>query len=80
MAWAIKKFYVTMKRGDKTAWLAGPYDTHIEAIDKVQLATLIANDVDPRSHWDAFGTSSIERYTNDHPQGVLNERMKLAIV
>ena len=66
-----KKYYVTMIRGDRVARLAGPFDTHEEALAHVDQARKVANEVDPRSHWDAFGTSGIE--SDNHAPGVLNK-------
>lgn len=61
-------YYVTLRRecrGDtKTAWLLGPFDEHDRAKEAVREATAKAEDIDPRCHWDARGTSSI---TSDQP-------------
>jgi len=46
-------FYVTMVRGASRAWLAGPFDMHAEAVQK------LACDNDPFHCFDAFGTSSL---------------------
>lgn len=56
----MKGFYVTMKRDTRTAWLLGPFAEHQNALAAVDAARKKANEVDPRSFWDAFGTSSIE--------------------
>ncbi|NNM65709.1 MAG: hypothetical protein HKL99_14090 [Burkholderiales bacterium] len=72
------KFYVTMIRSGtppKVARLAGPFDHHEDAIALVVRARAVAQEVDPRSAWDAFGTSGIE--SDNHRPGVLNERLGL---
>lgn len=73
-----KKFYVTMIRrisnnSQRVAKLAGPYDTHEEALSKVDQARTIAYDIDPRSHWDSFGTSAITAAV--HTPGTINHLM-----
>lgn len=37
--------------------LAGPYGTHAAALAQVRKVTRMANDVDPRAVWYAFGTA-----------------------
>ena len=66
-------YYVTMKRDTRTAWLLGPYDTHAEALDNIERGRRLAQDVDPFTDFDAFGTSSI---TSDGRlrAGILNGR------
>lgn len=75
MAWAIRRYYVTVKRDVRTGWLAGPYETHQEALDKVDVVSAIARKLDPWCDFDAFGTSSIERFVNVFPVGVLNSHL-----
>lgn len=65
-------FYVTMKRGARTAWLLGPYATHEEALGKVPAAKVLAGLADPGAHFDAFGTSRVKGAVR--PPGVLNAR------
>lgn len=81
----MKAFYVTMKRetqrhGTKTAWLLGPYATHEEALELVHTARGLAEEVDPRCVWDAFGTSSITMDVGglgEFPQGKLNAAVEM---
>lgn len=69
-------FYCTMIRGDKVAWLVGPFDTKEAAEAKVPAARNAAYDVDPRSHFDAFGVTRLERPDDRMlPRGVLNDRL-----
>ena len=76
-----KKFYVTMIREpgprQKVARLAGPFDTHEEALSHVDEARRHAIDADGFAAFDAFGTSGIE--ADDHKPGVLNERLGIGV-
>lgn len=68
-------YYVTLQResrqGVKTAWLLGPFAEHDAAKAAVREAHDKAQEIDPRTFWDSFGTSSI---TSEHalPPGKLN--------
>lgn len=70
-----KRYYVTMRReirdGFKTAWLLGPYINHETALANVTRARIEANEIDPRSAFDAFGTSA--RTAESHPWGILTK-------
>lgn len=69
-----RKYYVTIAReGRGVAKLAGPFDTHDEAKGNVERARKMAEELDPRAAFDAFGTSGIE--ADEHKPGVLNERL-----
>lgn len=63
-------FYVTVKDGSRTGWLLGPFDTHEEALKKVNTARTIAEAKDPRAVFYAFGTA--KRTGRQHPAGILN--------
>jgi hypothetical protein len=52
-------FYVTMKRGSRTAWLLGPHDSKAEAEARVPVARRLARDVDPFTAFDAFGVTRV---------------------
>lgn len=54
-----KEYYVTMRRGIRTAWLAGPYDTHQSALDNVQEVKERAITGNAWHDFDAFGTASM---------------------
>lgn len=64
-------YYVSLKRGTRTALLAGPFSTHTEALATVRRAADEAERVDPRAFWDAHGTCSLPRSTAN-PYGKLN--------
>lgn len=77
----MKGYYVTLQRGSKTAWLLGPFKDHQRAKDAVAEAVTVANGLDPRSHFDPFGTSSIDR--EDYatlPPGKLNSILAHLVV
>lgn len=72
-------YYVSLRReasGGKyhTSLLAGPFETHTEAIAMVYRAKEEAYIVDMRTHWDAHGTCSLPRAAAN-PSGKLNERL-----
>lgn len=79
MAVRSKKYYVTMIRdpgkNQRVARLAGPFDTHEEALSHVDAAKEYAYEVDPKSAFDAFGTSGVE--SDNHKPGVLNEHLEI---
>lgn len=74
-----RKFYVTMIRDpgprQQVSLLAGPFDTHEEALSQVDAARKHAEEVDPRAVFDAFGTTGVT--ADKHPPGVLNARLGL---
>jgi hypothetical protein len=72
-------FYVTVIRGQRVGWLAGPYATKEEAEGNVQAARNAAYEVDPATHWDAFGVTKLSRPDGGRPlpPGVLNNRLAL---
>ena len=57
--------------------LAGPFDTHDEAKAHVDHAREEAVKIDPRAHFDAFGTAGVE--ADEHKPGVLNERLGVGV-
>ena len=57
-----RQYYVTARDGPRTYFLAGPYDTHVEALAAVEPARAIAMDETrnrewARAHFMAYGTS-----------------------
>lgn len=70
----MKAYYVTIKRGSRTGWLFGPCMDHGVALMMVPYIRQLAGRVDPFTHFDAFGTSSIERPDDGRPLplGTLN--------
>lgn len=74
-------FYVTVRRdqphGAKVGWLLGPYADKETAEAKVKPARDLAYEIDPRTHFDAFGVTRIERHSERPlPPGVLNGRLQ----
>lgn len=65
------RYYVTMIRGKKVAWLLGPYINHETALANVNRAIKEASEIDGRYHFDAFGTAA--RTAEAHPWGVLTK-------
>lgn len=71
-------YYCTVLDGPQYGLLAGPYDTHQEAIDALPEAKKLAQQVDSRAVFYAFGTARLERDdTSIRPAGVLNVEMGL---
>lgn len=71
-----RDYYVSLRRGSRTALLAGPFDTHTEALALVERATAEANRIDEWSWFDPFGTCSMPRAPTN-PVGKLNDRLGL---
>ncbi len=53
-------YYVTALDGGRSARIAGPYKSHGAALDKVGPVKTLAEDVDPRAIWWAWGTMRSE--------------------
>lgn len=72
-------FYVTVQRltndKPKVGWLLGPYDTELDARADIPTARRLAEQADPRTVFDAFGTARLER-DGDLPPGVLNRQLE----
>ena len=73
-------FYVTVRREGaekaKIGWLLGPYGSKEDAEAQVKPARDLAYEIDPRTHFDAFGVTRIERHSERPlPPGVLNGRL-----
>ena len=67
-------FYVSCIDGPRTAILAGPYQTHPEALEAVPQVRRVAEKVDPRACWYAFGTC---KAPNGWREGTLNRGLGL---
>ena len=50
-------FYVTIQDGGRSAFVAGPYNTHGEAEADVDLVRKLGEERDPRAIWYAWGTA-----------------------
>lgn len=71
-------FYVTARRGQRTAWLLGPYARHADALANVERANAAACEIDPACWFDGFGTTQATvREGRSAPPGVLNDRIDL---
>lgn len=53
-------YYVTAIDGGRSARIAGPYKSHGAALDKVRPVKDVAETVDPRAIWWAWGTMRSE--------------------
>lgn len=72
-------YYVTMIRDpgprQKVAWLLGPFGTKEAAEGAVKTGKTLAEEVDPRCFWDAFGVTKLTRQPElKLPPGKLNAR------
>ena len=52
-----RNYYVSAIDGDRRYLVAGPYDTHAEALDRVGAVRTHAEQRDPRAHFMAWGTA-----------------------
>lgn len=74
---ALTAFYVTIQRGQKTCYAAGPFAglAHVEPwVDPVRAA---AAAIDPWTWFDTFGVSRVTDLRNVFPAGRLNARVGL---
>jgi len=62
-------YYVTVIRGRRVGWLAGPFSRHEDALALVEWCRRIACNLDPWCDFDAFGTAS--RKGGTYPLGTL---------
>ena len=70
-----KRFYVSVIRTERPSdyrLLAGPYELHETALGLVDKVRAIAERVDPRACWYAFGTCSLEG-EGEFQSGILND-------
>jgi hypothetical protein len=67
-------YYVSVIDGPRYQLLAGPYDTHAQALAQVDKSKSIAQDLDPRSVFYGFGTCRIE-ITTIPRMGILNDKI-----
>ena len=65
-------FYVSVVDGPKFALVAGPFRTHPEALSMVDPAIEVGREVDPKSHFYAWGTVKMK---NGHRKGILNAQL-----
>lgn len=55
-----RAYYVSAIDGDRKALICGPYATHDAALADVRRVSRAAYEVDPRAHWWAWGTASVD--------------------
>jgi hypothetical protein len=55
-----KLFYVDLVRGKRVAFLAGPFKSEPIARKYERAAVAVANELDPRSHFDPFGVVGVD--------------------
>lgn len=71
-------YYVTMKSGNRTAWLLGPYSDHSDALNRVGAAKDLTAKLDQWSHFYSFGTARIQSEQR-LPDGKLNKEGILSL-
>lgn len=65
-------YYVSIIDGPKFNVVAGPFRTHEKALEMVEPARKVGNEVDMKSHFYGWGTVKMK---NGHKEGVLNEHL-----
>ena len=68
-------FYVSVVRGSDYRLLAGPYQTHEQALQNVDKYRRKAIEYDSRAHWYAFGTCKIKN--EPFPFGIFTPKRDL---
>lgn len=66
-----RRFYVTVIDGGRTGAAAGPFETHQEALDRVDAARRVIQEQEPQAHWWFFGTCLMDG-PGPWPAGRLN--------
>lgn len=72
-----RRFYVTVVDGPRSGLMAGPFETHQEALDRVDAANRVAQEADARAFWYAYGTCLMERPAEGWPDAP--ERIAAAV-
>jgi len=65
-------YYVSITDGPQFGLVAGPFRTHQEALDMVDPAIKVGREVDPKSHFYAWGTVKM---ANGYRTGNLNKKL-----
>ena len=68
-------YYVSAIDGPKVYLLAGPYETHQEALDLVDQCNELSQSLDDRAFWFAYGTCRVKDTEYVKP-GILNDMLK----
>ncbi len=75
-----ENFYVTIKRGRRTSYIAGPFQDYEEARAHIDPARKAAEEVDPFTWFDFFGVTRVfGPAAAALPPGVLNSRLGLGV-
>lgn len=67
-------FYTTVVRDRRVGYLLGPFDDEQAARGKIPAARRLAEQVDPFTVFDAFGTCRVTIDRGELPRGVLMDR------
>ena len=67
-------YYVSIIDGKQFNTVAGPFKTHQEALDMVEPAREIGNELDRKSHFYGWGTVKME---NGYKEGSLNIHLNI---
>lgn len=68
-------YYVTVVDAGRALALAGPFDTHPEALAQVAPARDLAVEYDLKAHFYAFGTARTEGAGKGFPPGCFNKQL-----
>jgi len=67
-------YYVSIVDGDQFNIVAGPFETHKEALDMTERARKIGTEIDWKSWFYGWGTVKMK---NGHREGVLNKHLDI---
>lgn len=72
-------YYVTVRDGERVGWLAGPFKRHGDALRMVAPAKKLAQELNSRGIWYAYGTTHVKTapLTTKIGPGILNEHLAL---
>ncbi|MCB8986727.1 MAG: hypothetical protein H6661_03135 [Ardenticatenaceae bacterium] len=70
-------FFVTVRNDSRNGFLAGPFETHQEALDLVPQARQLAHARDPWAAFYSFGTASLPRNYPSMPTGIFNTELEV---
>lgn len=71
-------YYVSATEGRRYSLLLGPYPTHAEALEQVDVARLECIARDPRAVWWAYGTCRLPPDHPEPPRGHLHAHLAVA--
>lgn len=69
-------FYATVQSDKRNGFLAGPFETHAQALEAVPDAKQYAEANDPWSCFYKFGTASVPRTLSQMPKGIFNNHFE----